>query len=93
VAHPGGDGAVHGVRPADLTAIVLVHFPTAFPLCQKLHTQLQDLHSYPHNEPNAPKYYLDTGEAIAKIVSEIIRELNEIGIRENIGQPPPPKPK
>jgi hypothetical protein len=81
-------------NPADqLTAIVLVHFPTAFPLCQKLHAQLQDLHSYPHDSPGAANAYIELGATVANTVTEIIRELNDVGIREKIGQPCPPKSK
>ncbi|MGA2788184.1 MAG: hypothetical protein ABSF60_11720 [Verrucomicrobiota bacterium] len=73
-------------NPLDqLLAIVLIHFPSAFPLTKKLHDQQQDLHELPHGDPHTPDAMKELCIKMAITVTDIIRELNDIGIRENIG--------
>jgi hypothetical protein len=73
-------------NPVDqLMAIVLVHFPSAFPITHKLHHEQQELYAFPKVAPNAADAMKAIGEKMATTVTELVRELNNIGIKENIG--------
>jgi hypothetical protein len=73
-------------NPVDqLLAIVLIHFPSAFLITRKLHEQQQDLYAFSIVDSKAPDAVKELGEKMAETVTELVRELNEIAIKEKIG--------
>jgi hypothetical protein len=74
-------------NPVDqLMAVIMVHFPTAIRLSNKLHLQQQKLFSIPVAEPDTAEQMLQTANAMADTTTEIVVELRVIAQKEGMGR-------